>query len=64
MQNNENILGLSSFSSLFNSCPGCTLVVLASLRATAYIPQPFSHRMHVNKEKQYKKENCFRVKRF
>ncbi len=34
-------LGLSTSCPLFSICPGCTLVVLAALRATASIPQPF-----------------------
>ncbi|HEY9361871.1 MAG TPA: hypothetical protein VIQ00_01320 [Chitinophagaceae bacterium] len=49
-------MGLSSIGSLFNSSSGCTLVVLASLWATASTPQPFSGRISI---KQYGNQSYF-----
>ncbi len=43
--------GAVSDSSLFSYRPGCSLVVLASLRATASIPQPFTYRFFNQQKK-------------
>jgi hypothetical protein len=44
-------LGLAAFPSLFNGCSGCPLVVLAALRATASIRQPFNYGMFIELSK-------------